>query len=262
MCAQVDTEGAVPVVNAGSLEPGAETDSNVENYGVEAVERIFCVVHHGRALTLVGRVGDDARGGAALGFDQRDSGRGGLFVDIGARDRGALPRGQDRDRTPVPDRRIGVCAGTGARPHDEHVTSRKALTPGRVAGRLGAAHRGTAPTYAATWRGFSTGVSRASISARLASSQGGRTRVSPRCSGDSSAANPGLNVASSKSTPLGSRKYTERNQKRSITGIACAPAVNTRSRQRSWSSSWDAHATWCTVPAPCRPPSAGGSSYA
>src|SRR5207244_6632467 len=129
--------------------------------------------------------------------------------------------------------------GTGA--HDEHATACETLTPGRVAGRLWAAHPGPAPTYAATWRGFSTGVSRASISARLDSSQGGRTRVSPRCSGDSSAANPALNVASSKSTPLGSRKYTEWNQDRSITGVADAPAATTRSRQRSWSPPWDRH---------------------
>ena len=55
---------------------------------------------------------------------------------------------------------------------------------------------------------------------RDGSSQGGSTSVSPRCAGSSSAAKPGPSVASSNSTPPGSRKYTDLNQKRSITGVA------------------------------------------
>ena len=45
--------------------------------------------------------------------------------------------------------------------------------------------------------------------------------------GSSSIAKPGPSVASSNSTPPGSLKYTDLNQKRSITGVACAPALST-----------------------------------
>src|SRR2546423_4706880 len=55
------------------------------------------------------------------------------------------------------------------------------------------------------FRGDSRGRA-ASICARSGSSQGGNTKVSPRCSGSSSTANPGPSVASSKRTPPGSGK--------------------------------------------------------
>src|SRR5207247_1990597 len=45
-----------------------------------------------------------------------------------------------------------------------------------------------------------------SMAARVASSHGGSTSVSPRCAACSSTAKPGPSVASSKSTPPGSRK--------------------------------------------------------
>ena len=81
-----------------------------------------------------------------------------------------------------------ACARVGDRPH------------------LGRRHRGQPLGLAAAWRGFSIGVRTASICSRRPSSHGGNTSVSPRCSGSSSAAKPGLNVAISNSTPLGSRK--------------------------------------------------------
>jgi KDO2-lipid IV(A) lauroyltransferase len=54
--------------------------------------------------------------------------------------------------------------------------------------------------------GAASGGSAAAIAPRRASSQGGSTSASPRRSGDSSTAKPGPSVASSKSTPPGSRK--------------------------------------------------------
>ena len=44
-------------------------------------------------------------------------------------------------------------------------------------------------------------------------------------------------------------------------GVGCAPPSRAASRQAAWSSSREAHATWWTVPAPCRPRSAGAGSY-
>ncbi len=55
-------------------------------------------------------------------------------------------------------------------------------------------------------RGSGSGVSRCSSSPRSRSKFGGSERRSPRCSGSSSAPNPGPIVAISNSTPLGSRK--------------------------------------------------------
>src|SRR5207248_161700 len=60
-------------------------------------------------------------------------------------------------------------------------------------------------------RGFVRGVSVGSICSRRCSNAGGRISCSPRCSSGSSVVKPGPIVASSKRTPLGSRKYTERN---------------------------------------------------
>ena len=59
---------------------------------------------------------------------------------------------------------------------------------------------------AAVVRGFSSGVSTGSSRLRRCSYCGGRRSASPRWSGGSSIANPGLGVASSNSTPRGSRK--------------------------------------------------------
>ena len=55
-------------------------------------------------------------------------------------------------------------------------------------------------------RGSGSGVSVCSTWARRCSNAGGRISASPRCSGSSSMPNPGPSVASSKRTPLGSRK--------------------------------------------------------
>ena len=55
-------------------------------------------------------------------------------------------------------------------------------------------------------RGAGSGVRAGSIRARRCSKAGGRMRASPRCSGSSSTPKPGPTVASSKRTPLGSRK--------------------------------------------------------
>ena len=52
-------------------------------------------------------------------------------------------------------------------------------------------------------------------------------------SGSSSTAKPGPSVASSNSTPPGSRKYTDLNQKRSITGVGRRPAPSTCVRTAS-----------------------------
>ena len=74
--------------------------------------------------------------------------------------------------------------------------------------------------------GYAAGVSggrAASIRLRAGSSHGGSTSVSPRCSRSSSTAKPGPSVASSKSTPPGSWKYTDLNQKRSMTGVGLPP---------------------------------------
>jgi len=57
-----------------------------------------------------------------------------------------------------------------------------------------------------TGLGSCSGGKAASISARCGSSQGGSTSFSPRWAGSSSRAKPGPSVASSKSTPPGSRK--------------------------------------------------------
>ena len=57
------------------------------------------------------------------------------------------------------------------------------------------------------WRGLTTGRSSGSIRSRRCSMNGGRESFSPRLSSGSSIANPGPpKVASSKRTPLGSRK--------------------------------------------------------
>ncbi len=69
-----------------------------------------------------------------------------------------------------------------------------------VARRGGRAHAGSGSATGAS------GGSCAAISARCGSSQGGSTRLSPRCPGASSTAKPGPSVASSNSTPPGSRK--------------------------------------------------------
>jgi hypothetical protein len=55
-------------------------------------------------------------------------------------------------------------------------------------------------------RGLRMGVRICSTRSRRCSKLGGRASRSPRCSGGSSAANPGPIVAISKRTPLGSRK--------------------------------------------------------
>ena len=73
-------------------------------------------------------------------------------------------------------------------------------------------------------RGVSGG-SAASMRLRDGSSHGGSTSVSPRCARSSSTAKPGPSVASSNSTPPGSWKYTDLNQKRSMTGVGCRPAA-------------------------------------
>ena len=81
--------------------------------------------------------------------------------------------------------------------------------PGRIARRLadprlewlnGGGHR----LHSA--RGSGSGVSTFSTSVRRCSKAGGRMSDSPRCSGSSSIPKPGPSVASSKRTPLGSRK--------------------------------------------------------
>src|SRR5690606_2296842 len=59
--------------------------------------------------------------------------------------------------------------------------------------------------------GLDSGGSTASMAARCGSSHGGSTSDSPRCAGSSSTAKPGPSVASSNSTPPGSRKYTDLN---------------------------------------------------
>ena len=71
--------------------------------------------------------------------------------------------------------------------------------------------RGLAPArdelrHAPVGRGLGSGVSLFSTSSRRCSKAGGRISASPRCSGSSSIPNPGPSVASSNSTPLGSRK--------------------------------------------------------
>ena len=72
---------------------------------------------------------------------------------------------------------------------------------------LGLARRGAyAVDHALVARGFSSGVTVASIFSRIGSNFGGSTSFSPRCSGSSSASKPGPSVAISNSTPLGSRK--------------------------------------------------------
>ena len=55
-------------------------------------------------------------------------------------------------------------------------------------------------------RGFGSGVRTRSIWSRIGSKRGGSVSFSPRCSRSSSVAKPGPMVASSNSTPLGSRK--------------------------------------------------------
>ena len=92
------------------------------------------------------------------------------------------------------------------------------------------------------------------MAARCCSSQGGSTSDSPRCFGSSSTAKPGPSVASSKSTPPGSRKYTDLNQKRSMTGVGRRPAPSTCRRTASCSaSSATRHARWWMLPTPHAP---------
>ena len=55
-------------------------------------------------------------------------------------------------------------------------------------------------------RGFGSGVRICSIFSRIGSKRGGSVSFSPRCSMSSSVSKPGPMVASSNSTPLGSRK--------------------------------------------------------
>ena len=55
-------------------------------------------------------------------------------------------------------------------------------------------------------RGSGSGVSVCSTWPRRCSNAGGRISASPRCAGSSSTPKPGPSVASSKRTPLGSRK--------------------------------------------------------
>src|SRR5439155_9486107 len=68
-------------------------------------------------------------------------------------------------------------------------------------------HDGVA--YATIRLGRLTGARFFSISALECSSQGGSARRVPKFSGDSSIANPGWSVATSKRTPPCSRKYME-----------------------------------------------------
>ena len=78
----------------------------------------------------------------------------------------------------------------------------------------------------------------------------------------SSVSKPGPMVASSNSTPLGSRKYTLRNQKRSMIGVGRAlPDRATRSCHASCSSICVANAMWWIEPPPCDgcTPAGGGS---
>src|SRR5262249_31893935 len=84
--------------------------------------------------------------------------------------------------------------------------------------------------------GIFSGGSARSISARAGSYQGGRTSDSPRREGSSSTAKPGPSVAISNSTPPGSLKYTDLNQKRSMTSVARPPAASTCARTTSSSS--------------------------
>ena len=82
-----------------------------------------------------------------------------------------------------------------------------ARLPGRVDEGGGLqARRLVSQRDVAAARGFSSGVRTASTCDRRCSNAGGRTNVSPRCSGASSVAKPGPSVAISKRTPLGSRK--------------------------------------------------------
>src|SRR5215203_4541168 len=102
----------------------------------------------------------------------------------------------------------------------------------------------------------------ASIAGREDSSQGGRTSVSPSLSAGSSTAKPGPSVASSNSTPPGSWKYTDLNQKRSITGVGRAPTAAIADRIASWCcSSSTRHARWCTAPTPQAPRCTFGVSF-
>ena len=76
-------------------------------------------------------IGDDDRGVTTLAGDQRRGLLGGRPVTVGAHDRGALPRREHGDRTPVADRGIGVVGALGARTDDQHPST----------GQAGGAHR-------------------------------------------------------------------------------------------------------------------------
>ena len=76
----------------------------------------------------------------------------------------------------------------------------------RRAELMGEQREFVAHAFATPARGFARGVSDRSRWLRNCSYCGGRRSASPRCSGSSSTANPGLGVASSNRTPRGSRK--------------------------------------------------------
>src|SRR5262249_60366933 len=130
---------------------------------------------------------------------------------------------EERERIPGPPRRLGdnvshivqaerlrnarhVVRGSTAAVDEDH---REPRAGGRRA-ETQRAHRVRA--------GSCSGGNASSIAARLGSSHGGRTSVSPRCDGSSSTANPGPSVAISKRRPPGARKDSNVNPTPSVTG--------------------------------------------
>src|SRR5262249_8097707 len=150
---------------------------------------------------------------------------------------------EERERIPGPPRRLGdnvshIVQGERLRnPRHAVRGSTAAVDEDHREPRAGG-RRTEAQRAHRVRAGSCSGGNASSIAARLGSSHGGRTSVSPRCDGSSSTANPGPWVAISKSTPPGSRKYTDLNQKRSITGVGSLPADWIRARiASSWASS-------------------------
>ena len=109
-------------------------------------------------------------------------------------------------------RRHGAgAAGTrsGARGLAQQVPARHRADPRRRDDQSAEAPAAALPAQPAARcraRGSGSGSRRGSICARSASKRGGSERCSPSASGASSVAKPGPMVASSKSTPLGTRK--------------------------------------------------------
>ena len=103
-------------------------------------------------------------------------------------------------------------------------------------------------------RGFGSGVSIGSTCARRCSKSGGRISFSPRCSvilvGREARARASRSRRARRSA-RGSRSSGTRSGRSPASGWP--PASATRRCQASCSSIVDAHATWCTVPAPGMP---------